>query len=123
MTHVVDIELQKRYPQIDKDVEHLVDKYLRIVEWDVPEPDVPRARRLIIGEIRKVLGGIEEQTKKKDVPDAFTGNRGQIMTPGTDGGQASSIGVPIDFDRADWRASVTADTSPLRIRMQAYCLR
>ena len=61
MTNVVDIELHKRYPQIDKDVEHLVDKYLRIVEWDVPEPDVPRARRLIIGEIRKVLGGIDEQ--------------------------------------------------------------
>jgi hypothetical protein len=61
MTNVVDIELQKRYPQIDKDVEHLVDKYLRIVEWDVPEPDVTRARQLIVGEIRKVLGGIDEQ--------------------------------------------------------------
>jgi hypothetical protein len=61
MTNVVDIELQKRYPQIDKDVEHLVDKYLRIVEWDVPEPDTTRARRLIIREIRKVLGGIDEQ--------------------------------------------------------------
>jgi hypothetical protein len=61
MTHVEDIEIEKRRRKLDHDVRHLVDKYLKIVEWDVPESDEPRARKLIIGEIREALTRIEAQ--------------------------------------------------------------
>ena len=61
MTHVEDIELEKRRHKLDHDVRQLVDKYLKIVEWDVPESDEPRARKLIIGEIREALTRIEAQ--------------------------------------------------------------
>ncbi|MFZ0467326.1 MAG: hypothetical protein WAL92_00245 [Thiogranum sp.] len=61
MTHVEDIEIEKRRRKLDHDVRQLVDKYLKIVEWDVPESDEPRARKLIIGEIREALTRIEAQ--------------------------------------------------------------
>jgi hypothetical protein len=61
MTHVEDIEMEKRRRKLDHDVRQLVDKYLKIVEWDVPESDEPRARKLIIGEIREALTRIEAQ--------------------------------------------------------------
>lgn len=61
MTHVEDIEIEKRRSKLDHDVRQLVDKYLKIVEWDVPESDEPRARKLIIGEIREALTRIEAQ--------------------------------------------------------------
>lgn len=55
------IEFEKRRKSLDKDVGNLVDKYLRIVEWGVPDTDEPRARRLIIGEIREALARLETQ--------------------------------------------------------------
>lgn len=61
MTHVEAIEVEKRHRRLDHDVRQLVDKYLRIVEWDVPESDEARARKLIIGEIREALACIEAQ--------------------------------------------------------------
>ena len=61
MTHVEDIEIEKRRRKLDHDVRQLVDKYLKIVEWDVPDSDEPRARKLIIGEIREALTRIEAQ--------------------------------------------------------------
>jgi hypothetical protein len=58
---IEDIELEKRRPQLDKDVAHLVDHYLKIVEWDVPESDFGRVRGAIIAEIRLALDRIESQ--------------------------------------------------------------
>ena len=59
MTHVEDIELEKRRHKLDHDARQLVNTYLRIGERDVPESDERRTRKLIIGEIRAVLAGIE----------------------------------------------------------------
>ena len=59
MTHVEDIVLEKRRHKLDHDVRQLVNTYLRFVEWDVPESDERRTRKLIIGEIRAVLARIE----------------------------------------------------------------
>jgi hypothetical protein len=60
MTQVEDIEVEKRHRDLEQDVADLVDKYLRIVEWDVPEPDESRVRRRIIAEIRQALDRLEE---------------------------------------------------------------
>jgi hypothetical protein len=59
MINVEVIEVEKRRAMLDQDVKDLVDKYLKIVEWDVPGANEPRARRLIIEEIMHALARIE----------------------------------------------------------------
>jgi hypothetical protein len=59
MTEMEEIELRKIRAALDRDVAGLVDKYLKAMEWDIPEADEGRARRLILEEIRRVLAGLE----------------------------------------------------------------
>ena len=54
------MELAAHREQLEADVRQLVDKYLAISEWDVPEIDEPLANRLIISAIRQALDGIEK---------------------------------------------------------------
>jgi len=60
MTEMEEIELRKVRAALDRDVGNLVDKYLKAMEWDIPEADEGRARRLILEEIRRVLARLEE---------------------------------------------------------------
>ena len=53
------LELEAHREQLEADVRHLVEKYLAISEWDVPEIDEPLANRLIIAAIRQVLDRVE----------------------------------------------------------------
>jgi len=39
----------------------LLDKYLRAMEWDIPEADEPRARQLILEEIRQAINRLENR--------------------------------------------------------------
>ena len=59
------MELEAHREQIDADVRRLVEKYLAIAEWDVPEIDEPLSSRLIITAIRQALDRAE-----KALPDA-----------------------------------------------------
>jgi hypothetical protein len=59
MANMEEIELQKLRKALDRDVAALIDKYLKAMEWDIPEADEDRARRLIMGEISAVLGRME----------------------------------------------------------------
>jgi len=59
MANMEDIELQKLRKALDRDVTALVDKYLKAMEWDIPEADEGRARRLILDEIRQALDHME----------------------------------------------------------------
>jgi hypothetical protein len=59
MSDLESIEIMRREQQLDRDVQQLLDKYLRIVEWDVPESDELHAQKLIISEIRQALDRIE----------------------------------------------------------------
>ena len=59
MANMEEIELQKLRKALDRDVAALVDKYLKAMEWDIPEADEGRARRLILDEIRQVLDHME----------------------------------------------------------------
>jgi len=61
MSSMEEIELEKRRKALDKDVNSLVDKYLRAMEWDIPDADEPRARQLILDEIKQAIGRIESQ--------------------------------------------------------------
>ena len=66
---IEDIEMNRQRPSldkdvnklVDKDVNKLVDKYIKIMNWDVPDIDEPKARRLILDEIKRSISRIENQ--------------------------------------------------------------
>lgn len=49
------LELAAYREQLQADVRQLVDKYLAIAEWDVPDIDEPLAMQLSIAAIRRTL--------------------------------------------------------------------
>lgn len=53
------MELEAHREQLEADVRRLVEKYLAMAEWDVPEIDEPLASRLIITAIRQALSRVE----------------------------------------------------------------
>ena len=54
------LELEAHREQLESDVRRLVEKYLAISEWDVPEIDEPLASRLIVAAIRQALDRVEK---------------------------------------------------------------
>jgi len=63
MSSMEEIELQKRRKALDRDIQSLVDKYLRAIEWDVPEADESMAQRMILDEIRQAIDRIAGQSR------------------------------------------------------------
>ena len=59
MTRLEQLELEAHREQLEADVGRLVEKYLAIAEWDVPEIDEPLAIGLIIAAVRQALDGVE----------------------------------------------------------------
>ena len=55
MSSMEEIEIEKHRKALDRDVAALLDKYLRAMEWNIPEADETRARQLILGEIRQAI--------------------------------------------------------------------
>ncbi len=62
MSSMEEIELEKHRKALDKDVVSLVDKYLKAMEWNIPEVDETKARQLILDEIKQVISRIESQS-------------------------------------------------------------
>jgi hypothetical protein len=60
MAKIEQLELEAHREQLQVDVRKLVDKYLAIAEWNVPDIDEPLAYRLIIGAIRLELEHVEQ---------------------------------------------------------------
>lgn len=60
MSGLEQIELAKYHRELVGDVRHLVDKYCRIMPWEVPELDEQEARRLIFGALRSALDEAEK---------------------------------------------------------------
>jgi hypothetical protein len=58
---IEDIEMNKQRKSLDKDVDKLVDKYIKIMDWDIPDIDGPKARRLVLDEIKRVISRLENQ--------------------------------------------------------------
>lgn len=61
MADMEKIELARHHKNIVSDVEHLLNKYSRIMEWDVPEVDEERARSLILEALRDAVAEVEAQ--------------------------------------------------------------
>lgn len=56
---IEDIEMDKHRKSLDKDVEKLVDKYIKIMDWDIPDIDGDKARRLVLDEIKAAISRLE----------------------------------------------------------------
>jgi hypothetical protein len=54
------LELETHREALEADVRRLVDKYLAIAEWDVPEIDEPLALWLIMAAVRQALDRVDE---------------------------------------------------------------
>lgn len=59
MAKIEQLELEAHREQLQADVRKLIDKYLAIAEWDVPDIDEPLAYRLIIAAIKLELEHVE----------------------------------------------------------------
>lgn len=65
MAHIEELELSAHRVAIIKDANELIEKYLTIFEWDVPDIDENLAYRLILDEVRKALDDIQNELQKK----------------------------------------------------------
>lgn len=57
-------ELQKLKEDIIDDVESLVEKYMEIVAWDVPEYDEKDAKKRLLTIIKESINNIEDKEDK-----------------------------------------------------------
>jgi len=55
------IEMSRHRDALDKDVEKLLEKYIKIMDWDIPEVDSVKARRLILDEIKQAISRLERR--------------------------------------------------------------
>jgi hypothetical protein len=62
MASMEEIEMEKRRKGLDKDLASLLDKYLRAMEWNIPEADESKARRMILDEIKQAISRLESQS-------------------------------------------------------------
>ena len=60
MPRLEQLELEAHREPLEADAKLLVEKYLAIAEWDVPEIDEALASRLIIAAIRQALDRVEK---------------------------------------------------------------
>ncbi len=61
MSDIQELEVGRHYGQLKKDVRELVDKYLRIADWDVPDIDEAETFRLVLRAIRRALDEVEKE--------------------------------------------------------------
>ncbi|MGB5670656.1 MAG: hypothetical protein WBM71_08870, partial [Sedimenticolaceae bacterium] len=59
MQSMEEIEMDRRRKALDKDVASLLDKYLRAMEWDIPEANEAKARQLILDEMKQAISRLE----------------------------------------------------------------
>jgi len=62
MPSMEEIEMEKHRKAIDKDVASLLDKYLRAMEWDIPEAGESKARQMILNEFKSAISRLESQS-------------------------------------------------------------
>jgi hypothetical protein len=58
-----EIEMDRYRVRLDKDVAGLVDKYLGIMGWDIPEVNVDRARSLIVAEVKAAIARLDSGSR------------------------------------------------------------
>jgi len=59
MTDVEKIEITRYYREIVHDLRHMLKKYHRIMEWEVPEVDEQESRTLVLRAMHEALAEVE----------------------------------------------------------------
>ena len=58
MTDIEKIEIARYHREIVEDLRHMLKKYHRIMEWDVPEVDEQEARALVTRAIKEAFAEV-----------------------------------------------------------------
>jgi hypothetical protein len=65
MSDMQKMEIGRYRREIDEDVRKLVDKYLSIADWDIPENDEKKSIDYILVAVRESLEAIEREWREK----------------------------------------------------------
>lgn len=57
---IENIEMNKQRKSLDNDVKKLVNKYIKHMDWDVPDINEAKARKLILDEIKLAISRLED---------------------------------------------------------------
>jgi hypothetical protein len=61
MATIEEVEMGRYAKELEDDVRHIVDKYCRIMGWDIPDLDETLARRLIFKALRASVARVEAE--------------------------------------------------------------
>ena len=62
MSDIENIEMERYHREIVEDLRHMVKKYIRIMEWDVPDAvDEGATRALIMKSLKSALAEVEAE--------------------------------------------------------------
>ncbi|MBK5939660.1 hypothetical protein [Halochromatium roseum] len=61
MASLEQVEISKYHSELVHDVRHLVQKYGRIMGWEVPELDEAEASKLILQALKNALADVERE--------------------------------------------------------------
>lgn len=66
MTDIQKVEIERYRRELVKDTRKLVDKYLSISDWDIPEIDEAKTVSYILQVIREALDAVEKDWKTRN---------------------------------------------------------
>lgn len=58
MSEIEKIELARYHKEIVSDIEHMLKKYRRIMEWDIPDVDEQEVQALVARTIKEALAEV-----------------------------------------------------------------
>ena len=59
MSTVAEIEMSRHHDELVKDVDKMLDKYLKKIEWSVPDVSEAEARGVILADLKETLQKME----------------------------------------------------------------
>ncbi|WP_456417446.1 hypothetical protein [Thiolapillus sp.] len=68
MTDLQKMEIERYRGEMVENIRELVDKYLSISNWDIPEIDEQKTMAYILQVFREALDDLEEEWKSKKAP-------------------------------------------------------
>ncbi len=65
MSSIQEIELQRYHKELVKDVASLIEKYRRMMDWDIPENDEREGDKLIFAAVQKALDALRQEAENR----------------------------------------------------------
>ncbi len=72
MAAIEQAEIERYQEEIERDLEGVYERFLTILEWDVPDADEPLARKLILDEMARALERMRFMPPSHRPSDIFT---------------------------------------------------